>query len=131
MLPNLSQTSLTGNRLLATVKPRIGIKVGRQFWLKGRSIKHCITLGSGRMSVEDKLDGEYCQIHIPPGGKRKDIQIFSKSGKDSTEDRTGLFHPISVSLGLDSADCQVKGGCILEGELVVYDHQVCFQYRPV
>jgi DNA ligase 4 len=78
--------------LMAVVKPRLGVKVGRQFWLKGRSIKHCMDIGYGRMSCEQKVDGEYCQVHIDlaKGRGSNCIQIFSKSGKDSTKDRARL-----------------------------------------
>lgn len=74
------------------LRPVLGTKIGRQMWLKGRSIKHCTAMIGGRnVSCEQKLDGEYCQIHID---LRKSplnaIQIFSKSGKDSTQDRKRL-----------------------------------------
>jgi len=72
------------------LKPMLGVKVGRQPWYKGRSIKHCLDMGHGRMSCESKIDGEYCQIHIDLSKGRDCIQIFSKSGKDSTTDRAGL-----------------------------------------
>lgn len=78
---------LSVRRVLATIKPKLGVKVARQQWHKGRSIKHCIDIGSGRMSVETKMDGEYCQIHVDMSRSKKRVQIFSKSGKDSTEDR--------------------------------------------
>lgn len=76
-----------GNKF--SIMPRIGTKVGRQPFLKARSIKNCVDLARNRcMSVQKKYDGEYCQIHIdmsrPPAQR---IQIFSKSGKDSTTDR--------------------------------------------
>ena len=74
---------------LHTLTPELGVKVGRQTWLKGRGISHCLKMGRGQMSVEQKMDGEYCQIHINLG-KSQPIQIFSKSGKDSTEDRQEL-----------------------------------------
>ncbi|GJN75398.1 hypothetical protein PLICBS_009497 [Purpureocillium lilacinum] len=90
MLPNSSRQARLGNESIASIKPRLGIKVGRQNWFKARSIKHCSTLGYGRMSVENKIDGEYCQIHIDATRDPPRIQIFSKSGKDSTEDRQGL-----------------------------------------
>lgn len=71
---------------------KLGVKVGRQPWLKARSIKHCADMiGKRQISCEQKIDGEYCQIHInlsrPP---LHAIQIFSKSGKDSTRDREAL-----------------------------------------
>ena len=80
----------TQSQLLANVKPKPGTKVGRQHWVKGRSIKHCLDQSRGRMSVEQKVDGEYCQIHIDLSKGAQCVQIFSKSGKDSTEDREGL-----------------------------------------
>ncbi|KAI1390976.1 uncharacterized protein F4822DRAFT_442178 [Hypoxylon trugodes] len=103
------------------LKPSIGTKIGRQVWLKGRSIKHCLDMGRGReISCEQKIDGEYCQIHIDLSKRHSPIQIFSKSGKDSTEDRVNLHQPIKDSLRLDTPDCPFNVGCILEGELVVY-----------
>lgn len=102
------------------LKPQIGVKVGRQTWLKGRSIKHCLDMGRGFMSVEEKLDGEYCQIHIDLSKGSNTIQIFSKSGKDSTQDKKQLHSAIETSLGLGTPSCKFKHCCILEGELVVY-----------
>ncbi|KAM0412604.1 hypothetical protein ACHAPD_009267 [Fusarium lateritium] len=89
LLPNSGQQT-PREQIMSTVKPQLGIKIGRQPWIKGRSIKHCLDMGHGRMSVEEKIDGEYCQIHIDPSKGDRCIQIFSKSGKDSTEDRVAL-----------------------------------------
>ncbi|KAJ0323344.1 hypothetical protein Brms1b_001740 [Colletotrichum noveboracense] len=80
----------TRENLLKHLTPVLGVKVGRQSWLKGRSIKHCMKIGHGQMSCEKKVDGEYCQIHIDLSKGYKCIQIFSKSGKDSTSDRAAL-----------------------------------------
>ncbi|KAK5662956.1 hypothetical protein OQA88_6368 [Cercophora sp. LCS_1] len=102
------------------LKPRLGVKIGRQPWFKGRSIKHCLDMGHGRMSCEEKLDGEYCQIHIDLSKGRDCIQIFSKSGKDSTRDRIALHGSIQESLQIGEPSCPIRKGCILEGELVVY-----------
>jgi DNA ligase-4 len=90
LLPNTERRQLAQTKLLAKVKPQAGTKVGRQHWVQARSIKHCLDQGRGRMSVEDKIDGEYCQIHIDLSKGSRCVQIFSKSGKDSTEDREGL-----------------------------------------
>ncbi|KAH6978440.1 hypothetical protein EDB82DRAFT_477189 [Fusarium venenatum] len=92
LLPNSGQQT-PREQIMSTVKPQLGIKIGRQPWIKGRSIKHCLDMGHGRMSVEEKIDGEYCQIHIDPSKGDRCIQIFSKSGKDSTEDRVALHGP--------------------------------------
>jgi len=83
--------TVTGKVDLADyLKPTLGVKVGRQPWFKGRSIKHSLSMLRGRISCEEKLDGEYCQIHIDLSKGRDCIQIFSKSGKDSTKDRMAL-----------------------------------------
>ncbi|CAG7554416.1 unnamed protein product [Fusarium equiseti] len=92
LLPNAGRRT-PREQIMGTVKPQLGIKIGRQPWLKGRSIKHCLDMGHGRMSVEEKIDGEYCQIHIDPSKGDRCLQIFSKSGKDSTEDRAALHGP--------------------------------------
>lgn len=79
------------NVVAGLLKPALGTKVGRQTWLKGRSIKNCLDLvGRNQVSCEQKIDGEYCQIHIDLRNKGRPIQIFSKSGKDSTQDRKRL-----------------------------------------
>lgn len=106
--------------LLRIIKPQVGVKVGRQIWLKARSIRHCLEMGHGLMSCEKKVDGEYCQIHVDLSKAHDQIQIFSKSGKDSTLDRLKLHSAIRSSLRLGTADCKFNKRCILEGELVVY-----------
>ncbi|KAK2603492.1 hypothetical protein QQS21_004352 [Conoideocrella luteorostrata] len=121
MLADHATATTKRARILATVQPKLGVKVGRQNWFKGRSIKHCLDMGGGRMSVENKIDGEYCQIHVSISDGKPRVQIFSKSGKDSTEDRHKLHGAIVRSLGLGRSSCNVRKGCILEGELVVYD----------
>ncbi|EQK98658.1 DNA ligase, ATP-dependent [Ophiocordyceps sinensis CO18] len=95
MLPNSTRSYRSKRTALLVLKPQLGIKVGRQDWFKARSIKHCVNMGHGRMSVEEKIDGEFCQIHVGITGQSHRIQIFSKSGKDSTEDRKGLRGPKS------------------------------------
>lgn len=102
------------------IKPQFGVKVGRQTWLKARSIKHCLEMGHGLMSCEKKIDGEYCQIHVDLSKDHRHIQIFSKSGKDSTMDRLKLHPAIKSSLRLGTTECKFTKHCILEGELVVY-----------
>ncbi|KAJ3519640.1 hypothetical protein NM208_g14045 [Fusarium decemcellulare] len=92
LLPNAARNT-PREQILSSVKPQLGVKVGRQPWIKGRSVKHCLDMGHRRMSVEDKIDGEYCQIHIDLSKGERCIQIFSKSGKDSTEDREALHGP--------------------------------------
>ncbi|KAL8991851.1 MAG: hypothetical protein Q9169_007595 [Polycauliona sp. 2 TL-2023] len=112
-------------RLSSTsLKPTIGSKIGRVPYLKGRSVKNVVNLAAGRkMSVEQKYDGEYCQIHIDLAKGDNCIRIFSKSGKESTMDRQRLHKPIKQSLRIGKPDCGFKSKCIVEGEMVVYSEQ--------
>jgi DNA ligase-4 len=90
--------TVTGKSELAEyLKPTLGVKIGRQMWMKGRSIKHCLSMVQGRISCEEKMNGEYCQIHIDLSKGRDCIQIFSKSGKDSTRDRMALHEYVTSS----------------------------------
>lgn len=108
----------------ASVKPTVGSKIGRVPYLKGRSVKHVVKLAAGRkMSVEQKYDGEYCQIHIDLTRGDDCIRIFSKSGKESTKDRQRLHKSIKQSLCIGEPDCYFKSKCIVEGEMVVYSEQ--------
>jgi DNA ligase-4 len=102
--------------------PRIGAKIGCPDFYKGRSIDHCCMMAAKRtMSVEKKYDGEYCQVHIDLSkGHNNCIQIFSKSGKDSTQDRRGVHKAIKECLRIGSVDCKISDLCILEGELLVW-----------
>ncbi|EXJ91963.1 hypothetical protein A1O3_00513 [Capronia epimyces CBS 606.96] len=104
------------------VVPKLGVMVRRQPFYKARSIRHCCRMATQRsMSVERKYDGEYCQIHIDLSkGKQNCIQIFSISGKDSTEDRVRLHGAIAAGLRLNEPDSGVKRNCIVEGELLVW-----------
>lgn len=103
--------------------PQIGAKIGRPEYYKARSIKHCCQMAARRrMSVERKYDGEYCQIHIDLS-KSNPIQIFSKSGKDSTLDRSGVHEAIKRSLRIGDPNCRFSRYCILEGELLVWSEK--------
>ena len=102
-------------------RPRIGAKVGRPLFLKARSFKHCAKMvGNRRWSIEPKYDGEFCQLHVDVTQEPPKIQIFSKSGKDSTKDRASVHNWITQTLRL-GADCRFKRQCIIEGEIVVVD----------
>ncbi|KAE8362669.1 hypothetical protein BDV27DRAFT_166032 [Aspergillus caelatus] len=103
------------------LSPVIGIKIGRLDYYKARSIKHCCQMiGRRRMSIERKYDGEYCQIHVDLSKPSRSIQIFSKSGKDSTADRSGIHSVVRDSLRIGRPGCKFSSRCILEGELLVW-----------
>lgn len=106
---------------LQHLTPVIGVKIGRPEYCKARSIKHCCQMAAQRrMSLERKYDGEYCQIHIDLSSHSNSIQIFSKSGKDSTADRAGIHRVIKEALRIGKNDCRFSRRCILEGELLVW-----------
>lgn len=103
------------------LKPQIGVMIQRSPYYKARNIQHCCDMaGRRRISVERKYDGEYCQVHIDVSKGKEAIKIFSKSGKDSTNDRVRLHGAIQSALKLGKKDCPVKKQCILEGELLIW-----------
>ncbi|KAJ5381950.1 uncharacterized protein N7496_004378 [Penicillium cataractarum] len=107
------------------LRPRPGIKIGRPEYFKARSIKHCHQMAKGRrMSIERKYDGEYCQIHVDLTNKQAPIQIFSKSGKDSTADRSVVVPVLKDSLRIGMEGCKFTKHCILEGELLVWSDKL-------
>lgn len=119
--PQPDYAKLLGDRALESFVPRLGIKVGRPEYYKARSIKHCCNMiKQRRVSLERKYDGEYCQIHVDITKGNNCIQIFSKSGKDSTSDRAGIHDVIKRSLAIGEVHCKVTRRCILEGELLVW-----------
>ncbi|KAF2754686.1 hypothetical protein EJ05DRAFT_130111 [Pseudovirgaria hyperparasitica] len=104
------------------LQPVLGVKVGRPNFHKARSVKHCLQLARGhKWVVERKYDGEYCEIHVDLATKENMIQIFSKSGKDSTKDRHKLHATIMESLQIGTQRCAFQQRCIVLGEMVVYD----------
>ncbi|ERF70354.1 hypothetical protein EPUS_07619 [Endocarpon pusillum Z07020] len=112
------------------LKPQVGIMVQQQSYDKARSIQHCCDMATRRrLSLERKYDGEYCQIHIDVSKGKKVIKIFSKSGKDSTDDRVRLHGAIENALKLGKRDCPVKKQCILEGELLIW-HEGTKRIQP-
>jgi DNA ligase-4 len=86
--------------ILRSLRPLVGIKVGLPPFLKGRSIKNCVDMAQNRrMSIEKKYDGEYFQLHIDMSKTgRNRIMIFSKSGRDSTEDRVAVHRYVSYAI---------------------------------
>lgn len=106
------------------LSPVTGVKIGRPEYYKARSIKHCSQMaGRRRMSLERKYDGEYCQVHIDLTRRPNTIQIFSKSGKDSTVDRAGIHQVVKDTLRIGERDCRFSRRCILEGELLVWSDE--------
>ncbi|KAI9720342.1 MAG: hypothetical protein M1828_005726 [Chrysothrix sp. TS-e1954] len=104
------------------IRPQVGVKVGRPQYLKARGIRDCLRLvGNGKWDLEPKYDGEYCQIHIDLSKGDDCIKIFSKSNRDSTQDRAALHDCIRQTLRLGRTNCLFRTKCIVEGEMVVFD----------
>lgn len=113
--------SLDGSASANSLKPRVGVKVGRPSYRPARGIKDAVqTIRGRKMSVERKYDGEYCQVHVDLRKTVNSFQLFSKSGKDSTVDRAGLHETLAKCLRIDREDCGISTQCILEGEMVVW-----------
>lgn len=104
------------------LQPRIGVKLGPPNWVKAKGgVKNAVSVIDRRtMSIEKKHDGEYCQIHVDLSKGEDCVQIFSKSGKDSTLDRRGVHQAIKDSLRIGHRGRVFSEKCILEGELLVW-----------
>ncbi|KAL6251826.1 hypothetical protein RBB50_002036 [Rhinocladiella similis] len=121
--PSLADESWILRLCAHYIVPGIGSMITRTPFVKARTIKHCCNEARGRMmSVERKYDGEYCQVHIDLTKEpSSQIQIFSKSGKDSTRDRIRLHPALRKGLRFGEPECAFSRNCIVEGELLVYD----------
>lgn len=103
------------------LKPVVGIKVGRPTFYKAWSFKHCFQMVAERpWAAEVKYDGEYCEIHIDLEKAGNEVKIFSKNGKDATQDRISLHSTIRKALRIGRTDCLFKSRCIVLGEMVLY-----------
>lgn len=72
-------------------------------------------------SMANRGTGEFCEIHIDlEKGFGSEIKIFSKSCKDSTQDREKLHDTIRTCLGIGQPHCAFKRKCIVIGEMVVF-----------
>jgi DNA ligase-4 len=85
--------------------------------------------GSSKVWAETKYDGERAQIHVEirPDNTSSHITIFSKSKRDSTNDRHGVHTLIRSALGLDgtcrrrpSGTHRVTQNVILDAEMVAF-----------
>ncbi|KAF3920222.1 hypothetical protein AA313_de0206866 [Arthrobotrys entomopaga] len=115
-----------GRKLLV---PEMGVKVGRPHFVKAVNCDRVLqTLGKDTWALERKYDGgignsQYCQIHINLTKGNDWLKIYSKSGRDSTQDRSGCHSIIRECLRLNSPDTRiVKQKCILEAEFLVYSN---------
>ncbi|KAF2220582.1 hypothetical protein BDZ85DRAFT_184896, partial [Elsinoe ampelina] len=122
--PDAQSASLLRKLVSGSYRPQVGIKISRSSFVKARSIDHCLQItGQRRWMIERKYDGEYCEMHIDLSKGTDWLKIFSKSGKNSTDDRVALRETLRKSLSIGSDRCKVKSKCVLLGEMVVYSEQ--------
>lgn len=122
--PDPRSEKLLRRQAAQRLRPSIGTKISRPHFHKARSIDSCIKMvGQQSWVLERKYDGEYCEIHVDlrkSPNPSECIKIFSKSGKDSTQDRAGVQQTIIDALRLGEKGCRFKKQAILLGELVVF-----------
>ena len=123
--PDFRSERLLRKQAAPLIKPQVGIKVGRPDFTKARSIDHCLKmLAEKQWVLERKYDGEYCEIHIDLSLPATQwIKIFSKSGKNSSSDRQGIYKTLVRCLRLGRPECKIKKQAILLGELFVWSDQ--------
>ena len=86
--------------------------------------------GSDRVWAETKYDGERAQIHVEVRSDNSShITIFSKSKRDSTQDRHAVHDIVRRALGLllpksqlrkEIQMIQVKQNVVLDAEMVAF-----------
>ncbi|KAF8343411.1 hypothetical protein F5887DRAFT_1062181 [Amanita rubescens] len=90
---------------------------------KGRSCLHALSYfkQAKRVWVETKYDGERAQIHLEilPTGESK-ITIFSKSKRNSTQDREAIHGTIQRAVGMSGTQPTERFKCniVLDAEMV-------------
>ncbi|KAK9386149.1 hypothetical protein V1515DRAFT_605482 [Lipomyces mesembrius] len=113
--------------MLSWLKPTVGVPVRIPSCYKARKFSEVQTQCNFEVSwAETKYDGERMQIHLsvdPPF-----IKIFSKSGRESTDDRARVHGAIKKALRIleysdGNSSAAFQQSAILEAELVVFDEE--------
>ncbi|KAG7093893.1 hypothetical protein E1B28_007532 [Marasmius oreades] len=101
-------------------KPTVGAQLEVPKSQKGRDFRHALSFLSRSKKVwaETKYDGERAQIHVKITNGRPKIKIFSKSKRDSTDDRIAVHSIILECLGLDTSTFE---DVILDAEMVPFN----------
>ncbi|KAF8636408.1 hypothetical protein AX17_003590 [Amanita inopinata Kibby_2008] len=103
----------------------IGVFIQMPKSRKGRGYSDALShfRGSKRVWAETKYDGERAQIHLDVlSTDESRITIFSKSKRDSTQDRVALHRTVLWALGIRdgnrNGETKVKHNVILDAEMV-------------
>ncbi|KIL69500.1 hypothetical protein M378DRAFT_69647 [Amanita muscaria Koide BX008] len=103
-------------------RPRIGAFIEIPKSRKGRGCLDALSYlrRSNRVWAETKYDGERAQIHVEIlSDVEENVTIFSKSKRDSTQDRKVIHDTIRHAIGLHSTGTRkVKQNVILDAEMV-------------
>ncbi|KAK2463717.1 hypothetical protein APHAL10511_004468 [Amanita phalloides] len=114
-----------GTNILETMSD-VGTFIQLPISKKGRGCSHALSYfrQSKRVWAETKYDGERAQIHIDilSNGRSK-IAIFSKSKRNSTQDRAAIHDTIRRAVGISGGhqvknDLRIKKNIILDAEMV-------------
>ncbi|SJL03675.1 uncharacterized protein ARMOST_07032 [Armillaria ostoyae] len=104
--------------------PRLGVPIEIPKSLKGQGCSHALSLlrSAKVVWVETKYDGERAQIHVDvsPSGI-PNITIFSKSKRDSTQDRAAIHSIILDTLQLSGVKNGRIKNVILDAEMVAHN----------
>ncbi|GAA5862001.1 hypothetical protein JCM1840_006904 [Sporobolomyces johnsonii] len=134
----VTEAAMRNGTPLPRPQPQLGLPIKVPKTEKPGVCSRATKLLSGDVAVETKYDGERLQIHIDLSlPSTEQIRIFSKSGRNSTEDRRRLLPIIRASLGLSfdahlllasrlhpsrhSSSSSPPTKLVLEGEMVPYD----------
>ncbi|KAH9462629.1 hypothetical protein MJO28_002604 [Puccinia striiformis f. sp. tritici] len=91
--------------LRSLTKPQLGtpVNIPKAVKASGPCLAAPLSKLTGQVWAETKMDGERMQIHIDTSKPHdRQIQIFSKSHRDSTKERAPTHNVIRAALGLDS-----------------------------
>ncbi|KAF8909426.1 hypothetical protein CPB84DRAFT_1766114 [Gymnopilus junonius] len=112
------------------ISPSINLPVAIPKSEKAQGCDHALGFleGSEKVWAETKYDGERAQIHVEiKDDNSSHITIFSKSRRDSTQDRHAVHHIIRRALRLDSSTPSrendlpiVRKNVILDAEMVAF-----------
>ncbi|ODQ54182.1 hypothetical protein SAICODRAFT_24485 [Saitoella complicata NRRL Y-17804] len=107
--------------------PQINIPIAIPETAKARGSRHAVQLLTGkRFWCETKYDGERMQVHVSRSKRRGELtfQIFSKSGRNSTADRSGVHAALRRALRMDSGHGRpYETSVVVEAELCVWNEK--------